>query len=188
MMGEKAEKEVRKMSSWYDDKVIFAFVEPVQGKAYNKFRNNSYRKGLITVELLLKDNIEINCKEKPKEQVIRHIGRKLYESGYVEESYIEAMLLREESFSTNIGNGIALPHGIEAAKENIKKSGIAVMVFPEGTDWGSEKVKIVIAVAGSGEEHLEILSNIADKLSDIENVIEVVNSDADRIYEILTGK
>ncbi|SHO51802.1 PTS sugar transporter subunit IIA [Anaerocolumna xylanovorans] len=140
------------------------------------------------MELLLKNNIEINCKAKPKELVIRDIGRKLYESGYVEASYIEAMLLREESFSTNIGNGIALPHGIEAAKKSIKQSGIAVMVFPEGTDWGSEKVKLVIAVAGIGEEHLEILSNIADKLSDIENVIEVINSGVDKIYEILTGK
>lgn len=140
------------------------------------------------MELLIKDNIEINCKARPKEQVIRDIGRKLCESGYVEESYIEAMLLREKSFSTNIGNGIALPHGIEAAKKSIKQSGIAVMVFPGGTDWGSEKVKLVIAVAGIGEEHLEILSNIADKLSDIDNVIKVVSSGVDKIYEILTEK
>lgn len=140
------------------------------------------------MELLIKDNIEINCKARPKEQVIRDIGRKLCESGYVEESYIEAMLLREKSFSTNIGNGIALPHGIEAAKRSIKQSGIAVMVFPGGTDWGSEKVKLVIAVAGIGEEHLEILSNIADKLSDIDNVIKVVSSGVDKIYEILTEK
>lgn len=143
---------------------------------------------MIAVELLLKNNIEINCKARPKEQVIRDIGRKLWESGYVEESYVEAMLLREDSFSTNIGNGIALPHGIEAAKKSIKHSGIAVMVFPEGTDWGSEKVKLVIAVAGIGEEHLEILSNIAEKLSDIENVIKVINSNIDSIYEILTEK
>lgn len=140
------------------------------------------------MELLLRENIEINCRPRAKEQVIQDIGRKLCDSGYVDENYIAAMLLREKSFSTNIGNGIALPHGIEAAKENIKKSGIAVMVFPEGTDWGSEKVKIVIAVAGLGEEHLDILSNIAEKLSDIENVIRVINSDADSIYQILTAK
>lgn len=176
------------MSSWYDDKVIFAFIEQPYRKAYNEDRNSSYRKGLSTVGLLLKENIEINCIARPKEQVIRDIGKKLCESGYVDESYIEAMLLREESFSTNIGNGIALPHGIEAAKKTIKKSGIAVMVFPEGTDWGSEEVKLVIAVAGIGEEHLEILSNIAEKLSDIENVIRVINSSTDTIYEILTEK
>lgn len=140
------------------------------------------------MELLLKENIEINCKATDKEQVIRHIGGKLCNTGYVEESYIEAMILREKSFSTNIGNGIALPHGIEASKGAIKKSGIAVMVFPEGTNWGSEAVKVVIAVAGVGEEHLEILSNIAEKLSDIENVELIVNSDVDAIYEIFLGK
>ncbi|WP_077609304.1 PTS sugar transporter subunit IIA [Clostridium sp. Marseille-P2415] len=139
------------------------------------------------MELLLKENIEINCKAADKEQVIRHIGGKLCNSGYVEESYIDAMLLREKSFSTNIGNGIALPHGIEASKGAIRKSGIAVMVFPEGTDWGSEAVKIVIAVAGVGEEHLEILSNIAEILSDLENVVRVINSDRDTIYEIFLG-
>lgn len=139
------------------------------------------------MELLLKENIEINCKAADKEQVIRHIGGKLCNSGYVEESYIDAMLLREKSFSTNIGNGIALPHGIEASKGAIRKSGIAVMVFPEGTDWGSETVKIVIAVAGVGEEHLEILSNIAEILSDLENVVRVINSDRDTIYEIFLG-
>lgn len=140
------------------------------------------------MELLLKENIEINCKATDKEQVIRHIGGKLCNTGYVEESYIEAMILREKSFSTNIGNGIALPHGIEASKGAIKKSGIAVMVFPEGTNWGSEAVKVVIAVAGVGEEHLEILSNIAEKLSDIQNVELIVNSDVDAIYEIFLGK
>ncbi len=139
------------------------------------------------MELLRKENIEIHCKAAEKEEVIRHIGRKLYESGYVEESYIEAMILREESFSTNIGNAIALPHGIEASKGAIKKSGIAVMVFPEGTNWGSEKVNLVIGVAGVGDEHLEILSNIADKLSDMENVARVINSDIDTIYEIFLG-
>jgi mannitol/fructose-specific phosphotransferase system IIA component len=143
---------------------------------------------MIMVELLRKENIEINCKAASKEQVIRHIGKKLCDSGYVEENYIEAMLLREKSFSTNIGNGIALPHGIEAAKSDIKASGIAVMVFPDGTDWGGESVKIVIGIAGVGEEHLEILSNIAEKLSDMENVIKVINSKEDAIFQILTAR
>lgn len=140
------------------------------------------------MELLRKENIEINCKAADKEEVIRQIGRKLCESGYVEETYIEAMLLREKSFSTSIGNGIALPHGIEASKGAIKKSGIAVMVFPEGTNWGRDKVNLVIGVAGVGDEHLEILANIADKLSEMENVIRVINSDIDTIYEIFLGK
>lgn len=140
------------------------------------------------MDLLKKNNIILNCKAKPKEAVIREVGRLLYESGYVEESYIDGMLKRELTFSTNIGNGIALPHGVEEAKQSIKKSGIAVMIFPEGTMWKDELVYVVIGIAGVGEEHLDVLANIADKLADTEAVDNLVKSSVDEIYTIFTGK
>ena len=140
------------------------------------------------MELLQKKNILINCKAKEKEAVIREIGQVLCDSGYVEASYIEGMLERETSFSTNIGNQIAIPHGVEAAKSMIKNSGIAVMVFPEGTLWNDEKVSIVIGIAAKGEEHLDILANIADKLSTEEAVAKMLHSSVDEIYNIFTGK
>ena len=115
------------------------------------------------------------------------MGSLLYSSGYVEESYIEAMLLRENTFSTNIGNGIAIPHGVEEAKKNIKKSGIAIMIFPEGTKWNEDVVKIVIGIAGIGDEHLDILANIADKLSTEKAVADVVGSTVEEIYTLFTG-
>ncbi|MDF2514326.1 MAG: sugar transporter subunit [Herbinix sp.] len=139
------------------------------------------------MELLQKKNIVLNCKAKAKEDVIREMGNLLYSSGYVEESYIEAMLLRENTFSTNIGNGIAIPHGVEEAKKNIKKSGIGIMVFPEGTKWNEDEVKIVIGIAGIGDEHLDILANIADKLSTEKAVEDVVGSTANQIYTLFTG-
>lgn len=64
-----------------------------------------------SAELLELGNIRLNCKPGEKEAVIREVGQLLYQCGCVEESYIEAMLQRELTFSTNIGNGIALPHG-----------------------------------------------------------------------------
>ncbi len=140
------------------------------------------------MELLNQKNIILNCKPKAKEDVIREIGRVLVESGYVEEGYIDGMLQRENTFSTNIGNGIAIPHGIEAVKKNIKNSGIAVMLFPEGTLWNEEYVKIVIGIAGKGDEHLDILANIADKLSTEAAVEDMMKSSSDEIYSIFTGK
>lgn len=140
------------------------------------------------VELLQKKNIILNCKARPKEEVIREVGGLLYESGYVDQSYIEAMLKREDSFATNIGNGIAIPHGVEEAKRNIKKSGISVMIFPEGTMWNDEPVNVVIGIAGVGDEHLGILANIADKLSTPEAVEDLIKSDVDTIYSIFTGE
>ncbi len=140
------------------------------------------------MELLQKKNIILNCTSKPKDQVIEEIGALLYESGYVNKDYIEAMKKREESCSTNIGNGIALPHGVEEAKKAIKSSGIAVMIFPDGTMWNGEPVKVVIGIAGVGDSHLDILANIADKLSDPEAVDELIKSDVDIIHALFTGE
>lgn len=139
-------------------------------------------------ELLEFGNIRLKCRPKEKETVIRDVGRMLCESGCVDEFYIEAMLRREQTFPTNIGNGIALPHGVEDAKKNIKRSGIAVMIFPDGTDWGGEMVKLVIGIAGVGEEHLEILSVIAQCLADPDDVDRITRCSAQEIYTMFTGK
>ena len=106
----------------------------------------------------------------------------------MDEGYIEGMLKRELTFATNIGNGIALPHGVEEAKKEIRRSGIAVMIFPEGTDWGGELVKLVIGIAGAGEEHLEILSTIAECLSNPADVERLVSCTKEEIYGTFTGK
>lgn len=140
------------------------------------------------MELLQKKNIILGCKSKEKDEVIREAGRLLYNSGYVEKGYIDGMLEREKTFSTNIGNGIAIPHGVEAAKQNIKTSGLSVMVFPEGTMWDGEPMYVVIGIAAVGDEHLNILANIADKLSDMEAVKKLIVSDVDTIYNIFMGK
>lgn len=113
-------------------------------------------------------NVRVNCSPDTQENVIRQVGQMLVDSGYVDQPYVDAMLEREKTCSTYMGNELALPHGVEAAKQEVKASGIAVMIFPEGTEWGEEKAKIVIGIAGVGEEHLAILGTIADKIMDEE--------------------
>ena len=112
----------------------------------------------------------------------------LVDSGYVKDDYIDGMLKREETFATNIGNEIAIPHGIEDAKKQVKKSGIAVMAFPDGVIWNDdEKVRLVIGIAGVGDEHLEILGNIAENFSTIEEVDKLIDSnDINYIYKKFT--
>ena len=138
-------------------------------------------------ELLLRENIRVNCKADTQEQVIRQVGQMLVDSGYVKQSYVDGMVEREKTFSTFMGNGLALPHGVEAAKKEIKSSGIAVMTFPEGTDWDGNKVNVVIGIAGVGEEHLDILSVIADKMMEETAAEKLATGDVDTVYEILGG-
>jgi mannitol/fructose-specific phosphotransferase system IIA component len=139
-------------------------------------------------KLLYRENVCVNCKSQSKEQVIRTIGQMLVNTGYVDESYVEAMLERERTYPTFMGNGLALPHGVEAAKKDVKHSGIAVMTFPEGIDWSGNKVKVVIGVAGVGEEHLRILGIVADKMLDPDAADKIANADAENVYKILSGE
>lgn len=139
-------------------------------------------------ELLYRENVRVNCQAAPQETVIRQVGQMLVDSGYVDAAYVDAMLEREKTVSTFMGNGLALPHGVEAAKKDIKASGIAVMTFPEGTDWNGNKANVVIGIAGVGEEHLQILSIIAEKMLDEESAKRVAEGDAETVYQILTGK
>lgn len=139
-------------------------------------------------ELLYRENIRVNCKADDQETIIRQVGQMLADSGYVDASYIDGMVEREKSFSTFMGQGLALPHGVEAVKKAVKASGIAVMTFPEGTDWAGNTVNVVIGIVGVGEEHLEILSIIADKMLDETAAQRLAEGDVDTVYQILTGK
>lgn len=140
------------------------------------------------MDLLYRENIRTNCKANTQENVIRQVGQMLVDAGYVDQPYVEAMLKREETCSTFMGNGLALPHGVEEAKKDIKASGIAIMTFPDGTDWNGNETKVVIGIAGVGEEHLQILSIIAEKMLDPEAAETLASGDVETVYHILGGK
>ena len=135
-------------------------------------------------QILKEKHIFTNCKREDKESIIRKIGDIFYKEGYTTEKYISAMVEKESLMNTYIGNSIAIPHGVENARGEVLKSCIVVMIFPEGTDWNGEEAKIVIGIAATGDEHINILSNIACALSDEETVKEVINSDEVKIMNI----
>ncbi|WP_347707770.1 PTS sugar transporter subunit IIA [Clostridium sp. 1001275B_160808_H3] len=129
--------------------------------------------------ILSESNILLGLESESKEDAIKRAGELLVKGGYVNENYIEAMLERERVISTYIGMGVAIPHGIGEAKKNIKASGIVVIQYPEGVDFGEELAYLVIGIAGVGDEHLEILSNIAISLEDIE-LVDRLNKTRDK--------
>ena len=132
--------------------------------------------------VLEKKNIYLNQKPDSKENVIRKIGDIFSSQGYTDESYTQAMLDKELVFNTYMGNSIALPHGIEEAKKDVKKTGIVLMTVPEGMDWGaSEKAKVIIGIAAVGNEHLEVLSKIALTFTKPEEIDKLLNMDEDEI-------
>lgn len=137
-------------------------------------------------EILPMDMIELNKSFKTKNEAIRFCGQKLVDAGCVEESYIEAMIERNDMLSVYMGNFIAIPHGTDEAKKYVKKSGICVVQVPEGVNFGTEEepqiVTVLFGIAGLGDEHLNIVQQIAIYCSDINNV--VVLADAQEKSEI----
>jgi PTS system mannitol-specific IIC component len=110
----------------------------------------------------------------------------LHESGYVDAAYVDAMIERENLTTTYMGMGLAIPHGTSEAKTAVKKSGIAVLQYPEGVDFGDEKAHLIIGIAGVGDTHLEILAKVSEALED-EEVLERLSksAEASEIYETL---
>lgn len=128
--------------------------------------------------VLVKAGIKTGLASVDKETAIRAAGRLLCDLGYVDENYIDAMVAREELVTTYMGMGVAIPHGTSDAKETVKKTGIVVLQYPDGVDFGDEKAYLVIGIAGVGDEHLEVLGKVAASLED-ENLLESLKKDAD---------
>lgn len=130
----------------------------------------------MSKDILSVNNIQLNVELLGKEEAIRYTGQILVDQGYVEISYIEKMLEREKVTSTYMGNYVAIPHGVEESKKDVIASGISVVTVPDGVDFDGNTVKVLIGIAGKGEEHLEILSKIAIVLSEMENIEKLIST------------
>ena len=142
-------------------------------------------------KVLKRKNIILGLESTDKYTAIKMAGRLLFESGYVQEEYMDAMIQREDDLSTYIGKGIAIPHGVGEAKKNIIKTGMVVLQFPEGVKFDDELAYLVIGIAGVGNEHLDILSNIAIAIEgEDESITDKLKSttNVEYIYDVFTVK
>ncbi|MDR1038600.1 MAG: PTS sugar transporter subunit IIA [Deltaproteobacteria bacterium] len=136
--------------------------------------------------LLVRENIAAGLPGESREEAIRRVGRMLVDGGYVNGRYVDGMLARERSFTTAIGNLIAVPHGEIGYIKEIRHPGLAVCAYPDGIEWGGDEVLLVVGIAAAGDEHLEILGRIGDAFGDGSEVDAVVRSgDAERLFRIL---
>lgn len=101
-----------------------------------------------------------------RDDAIRQCGRALVEAGAAAEPYIQAMLEREQTISTFVGEGVAIPHGTAAAKEVVHHDAICVVQFPQGVDWDGDQVVLCVGIAAKGNGHVALLSALAEILMD----------------------
>lgn len=125
--------------------------------------------------------IQLNQNVPTREQAIRMAGKLLVDAGCVEPGYVDAMIERNNDVSTYMGNFIAIPHGTDEAKHYIKKTGISMVQIPMGVDFSGaddqeQLVTVVFGIAGKGNEHLQLLSQIALFCSDVSNVAKLADA------------
>lgn len=120
----------------------------------------------IKKQVIVAEGIKLGQKPVTKEEAIQTAGELLEKLGYVDDSYVVAMQERERLVSTYMGMGVAIPHGTTQVKDTVKKTGIVLLQYPEGVDFGAEKAQLVFGIAGIGDEHLDLLSKLCTLLKD----------------------
>jgi mannitol PTS system EIIA component len=101
-----------------------------------------------------------------RDDAIRQCGKTLVEIGAVDPAYVEAMIERERSISTYVGEGVAIPHATLSGKAAVRRDALAVLQFPDGVDWDGMPVEVCVAIAAVGDGHVEILGALAQILLD----------------------
>jgi phosphocarrier protein FPr len=145
---------------------------------------------VINMSILAKDRISLQASATDKRDAIRRAGELLVNSGCVLPEYIDGMLTREQSMSTSLGNGVAIPHGIYENREHILRTGISVLQLTDGVEWDEgETVYMVIGIAATSDEHVGVLSNLADVIDNEETLAELLKTtDPDVIVKHLGEK
>lgn len=140
------------------------------------------------MEIISLETVQLNAPPTDKEGAIRMAGQLLVKAGNVAPEYVEGMLAREQTMSTYIGNGVAIPHGQFDDKVSIQRTGISVVQFPEGVFWNpDETAYLVIGIAATADEHIGVLTNLAEILEEPEEAERLVRiTDPAEIVELLS--
>ena len=125
-----------------------------------------------------------------QKDAIDRVSGMLEDMEAVEEGYGDSMMAREEVISTYLGNGIALPHGTYEDRGMIKRTALVLTQYPNGIPWGDEddRAYLVFGLAAAGEEHLAVMSHLAEVLDDEDLCARLaVATDADYVRDTLSA-
>jgi PTS system mannitol-specific IIA component len=140
----------------------------------------------MTDNILTPENVVAEGSATTKDEAIREAGALLVAAGAVKPEYVDAMLEREASVSTYMGNFLAIPHGTNEAKDAITRSALSLVRYAAPIDWDGDEVRFAVGIAGLNNEHLEILSKIAIVFSDEDEVAKLIHAaDANELFALL---
>jgi mannitol/fructose-specific phosphotransferase system IIA component len=142
--------------------------------------------------VLVSEAVRLGQSASDKLDALRQSGAVLVDIGAAEPGYADAMFAREEMVSTFMGEGVAIPHGTNEAREYVNRTALGFLQFPDGVEWGDDGdgqiVKVCIPIAAAGGEHMALLSALANVLIVPEKAEALRSaSSADEVLEILAS-
>lgn len=122
-----------------------------------------------------------------RDDAIRRTGAALVDTGAVQAAYVDAMLEREQSISTFVGEGVAIPHGTLEAKALINRDALSFVRFDPPVDWdGMGEVTVAIGIAAKDNGQVEVLQELASILLDPDRAAALrAATSAEEVTELL---
>ncbi len=144
--------------------------------------------GSASSDVLAADSVVLAGTAGTRDDAITEAGQLLVAAGAVEASYVDAMHEREKSVSTHMGNLLAIPHGTNEAKSAIRRTAVSFVRYPQPIDWNGKPAEFVLGIAGAGDDHLALLSRIAEVFTDADQVERLRSaSSPEEVQAVLDG-
>lgn len=138
---------------------------------------------------LANEQIAMGQKAADKAEALRLLADRLVADGLVADGYLQGLQAREAQGSTFLGQGIAIPHGTPQTRDLVYATGVRLLQFPEGVDWGDgQMVYLAIGIAARSDEHLRLLQLLTRALgeTDLAEALRRASS-AEALLKLLQG-
>lgn len=149
---------------------------------------------MILTEILQPACVKVPMASKDKESAITELIDLLSSSGHLldRNSVLEAVMIREQTRSTGIGSGIAIPHGKCAG---VKELVMAIGIISDPIDFDSidhKPVSIIVLLVSPMDRtgpHIQALARISRLLLDEELKAKMEKAtSAAQVYELISTK
>ncbi len=112
--------------------------------------------------------ILLNAQAANKADVLELVSQNLSSLGLVSGDYLAALRQREEKVSTYLINGVAIPHGVNEAKDQVVQTGVFIVQVPQGVTWNDkgDVARLIVGIAAKGKDHLSLLQRLTEVVMD----------------------
>jgi fructose-specific phosphotransferase system IIA component len=149
---------------------------------------------MILTQILQPTCIKVPLDSNDKDSAITELVDMLVDSKQIEDrdAILEAILIREETRSTGIGSGIAIPHG---KCNTVKELVMAIGIAKDGIEFDSidqKPVSIIVLLASPLDRtgpHIQALARISRLMLDDKFKEQLENAtSAEQVYDLISKK